>query len=380
LLVGAGPPADTDVDVYERSAATTSLVSQGSQSAVGVHFAHFRGASQDGTHVFFDSDDRLVSADMDSQADVYERTGGTTTSLVSAGLSGGNGPLPAGFDGASADGARVFFHTDESLLGEDPDVYTDVYERYRGQTTLISKGPGGPYYTDYAGASALGNLVFFHTLEPLLGSDTDTYEDVYQTKPSYSLPQSAPSLDFALVPAFRQCGGGGNPVDSGHQAIATGSCVPVTPVSNLARVGATNTGAIHFTVAAGNFTITATDSDIQTPAGADYNPSPPGSADLKAVIRIRVTDRASCAGVGCSSLFEREATATEVDFGPIPIECTPNGSTSSAPGSDCNLSTSANSFSAGTVAAGRQTIVQAFRVRINDSANALFQQEGWFAP
>ena len=377
----ASADGDTDVDVYQRSSGTTSLVSVGTQTAGAGRFAHFRGASADGTKVFFDSDDRLLAADTDSQPDVYERTSGTTTSLLSVGLSGGNGPLPAGFDGASQDGARVFFHTDESLLAEDPDVYTDVYERYRGQTTLISRA-AGPYYSDFSGASQTGAVAFFHTLEPILGSDTDTYEDVYQAKASYELPGSAPSLDFALVPAFRQCGTGGNPVNAGHpwSPSATTSCSSTTPQSNLARVGTTNTGAIHLTAASGDFTITETNSDIQMPTGADYNPSPPGTADLKVIVRLRLTDRSSCAGTSCSAFYERYATLTDLDFGPVPIECTTNGSTATPPGSDCNLTTSANTFMAGAIASGRQTVVQAFRVRINDSANVLFQQEGYLAP
>ena len=55
-----------------------------------------------------------TAADTDSASDVYERAGGATT-LVSTGSTGGNGPQGAFFDGVSADGARVFFHTAERL-------------------------------------------------------------------------------------------------------------------------------------------------------------------------------------------------------------------------------------------------------------------------
>ena len=62
--------------------------------------------------VFFISYDPLTSGDTDSgRKDVYERSGGTVTLLST----GGNGPYGADFDGATPDGTHVYFHTDESL-------------------------------------------------------------------------------------------------------------------------------------------------------------------------------------------------------------------------------------------------------------------------
>ena len=63
--------------------------------------------------------------------------------LVSTGPAGGNGAADSEFGGASSDGARVFFDTDESLVSADTDTQLDVYERSGGQTTLISTGPTG---------------------------------------------------------------------------------------------------------------------------------------------------------------------------------------------------------------------------------------------
>ena len=62
-----------------------------------------------------------MSADTDTAIDVYERAGGQTT-LVSTGPTGGNGGVDANFGGASADGARVFFRTAESLVSADTDT------------------------------------------------------------------------------------------------------------------------------------------------------------------------------------------------------------------------------------------------------------------
>ena len=104
------------------------LVSTGPAGGNGAADAEFGGASSDGSRVFFHTNESLVSADTDAQLDVYERSGAQTT-LISTGPAGGNGAIAAGFTGASADGAHVFFATSESLVGADTDTRQDVYER-----------------------------------------------------------------------------------------------------------------------------------------------------------------------------------------------------------------------------------------------------------
>jgi Ca2+-binding RTX toxin-like protein len=64
--------------------------------------------------------------DTDARQDVYERSGGQTT-LVSTGPAGGNGAVDAFLAGASADTARVFLETEESLISADTDISQDVY-------------------------------------------------------------------------------------------------------------------------------------------------------------------------------------------------------------------------------------------------------------
>ena len=117
-----------------------------------------------------------MSADTDARDDVYERSGGQTT-LVSTGPAGGNGTNNAFFAGASADGGRVFFQTVEPLVSADTDTEFDVYERSGGQTTLVSTGPAGgngAFDAFFVDASADGSRVFFVTVESLVSADTDT--------------------------------------------------------------------------------------------------------------------------------------------------------------------------------------------------------------
>jgi hypothetical protein len=131
--------ADTDgsSDVYDRSGGTTTEVSVspiGGNSAID---SFYTGTSTDGSKVFFESYDKLTSDDTDSgRKDVYQRSGGTVT-LMST---GGNGPYGAVFDGATPDGTHVFFHTDESLAGTDTDGVADVYDHSGGTTTQVSAG------------------------------------------------------------------------------------------------------------------------------------------------------------------------------------------------------------------------------------------------
>jgi Tol biopolymer transport system component len=202
-------------------------------------------------------------------------------------------------------------------------------------------------------------------------------------------PQSASSLLVSLVPAFKQCGTGGNPSNAKHAPpLATASCNPPSPGSVLAAVGTSSQSSARMTVVPGDSNpnngnqadaaITANLTDIQSTAGGDYNPSPSG-ADLTMVTRLRFTDKAN--GFGGLS-----ATATEYDF-KVPIDCsaTPDPIT----GSICTANTTANALTPGLIQEQQQAVVQAFRVRIDDagangirgdSDDRIFMTQGVFTP
>ena len=169
------------MDIYERSGSTTTLLSTGPAGGNGAFNASFAANSADGTRVFFRTSEQLVSGDTDTTQDLYERFNGTTT-LMSTGPAGGNGAFQVIFSGISQDGSKVFFDTAESLVSGDTDGWRDVYQRSGGTTTLVSTGAlggNGPFDATYAGRSRDGARVFFHTDEPLEGSDVDTSQDVY---------------------------------------------------------------------------------------------------------------------------------------------------------------------------------------------------------
>ena len=140
----------------------------------------FKGASSDGSTVFFETDEQLVSGDTDSSIDIYERSGGITTQ-VSQGQINGNGAFGVSFARASSDGSRVFFRTDERLVDDDTDGgWADIYERSGGATTLVSAQGNGARDAFFGGASSDGSTAFFASGESLFSGDMDSSTDVYE--------------------------------------------------------------------------------------------------------------------------------------------------------------------------------------------------------
>ncbi len=161
---------------------TTDLVSVGPVGGNGPFEAEYEGVAADGSRVFFVTEESLLSADTDEAEDIYQRAGGVL-SLISVGPQGGDAELNASYVDSVADGSRVFFTTRESLVPEDGDEAADVYERVGSTTTLISTGPGGggePVDVSYAGSSADGGRVFFFTAEDLVKDDEDNSRDLYE--------------------------------------------------------------------------------------------------------------------------------------------------------------------------------------------------------
>jgi Tol biopolymer transport system component len=198
---------DTSVDVYVRdlTTETTSLVSAGGASCApacgnGAFGVSLRGISADGSHAYFTTAESLSGSDTDSAVDIYSRNlANGTTSLVSEGavgcvpVCGNSGAVPV-FQGSSEDGSRVFFTTDEPLVGSDENTATDIYARDlpAGPTFLVSGGKAGTATASFAAASGDGAHVFFTTAEALVAEDEDEANDVYEwTGGKLSLVSSA---------------------------------------------------------------------------------------------------------------------------------------------------------------------------------------------
>jgi hypothetical protein len=159
--------------------------------------ANFVGASGDGEIVFFTTTEKLIPGDTDNRQDIYERSYDEAldryvTRLVSTGPTGGNHSYPVLFAGASADGTKAFFSTEEQLVGSDKDLSEDIYERNltAKTTTLVSAGDPSCLSSNCGNAEidvssspggviSSGGKVFFRSPEALDSSDGDAFLDIY---------------------------------------------------------------------------------------------------------------------------------------------------------------------------------------------------------
>ena len=177
---------DSAQDVYGWSGGNSAeLISIGPDGGNGSSTARYAKTSADGKAVYFLTTEKLDAADKDGEQDVYRNLEGTTT-LISVGEEGkGNGPFLASLDWVSLEGSpeRAVFSTSEPLVSEDADSEQDVYERSGGVTRLISTGsePSGPSFNAaFAGAAADGSKIFFVSSERLVTQDIDSSADVYR--------------------------------------------------------------------------------------------------------------------------------------------------------------------------------------------------------
>jgi hypothetical protein len=98
-----------------------------------------RAMSNNGSEIFFDTADPLVSRDGNKTLDVYEWHNGAI-SLISS----GEDPAPSYFLGMSPDATNTFFGTHAKLVPEDTDTYGDLYDARVCTTTdpCIKPPPG----------------------------------------------------------------------------------------------------------------------------------------------------------------------------------------------------------------------------------------------
>jgi Ca2+-binding RTX toxin-like protein len=167
-------------DVYERAGGITTLLSPGPTSG-GSGDVVVSAASADGKRVLMRSYQRMTAADTDSSIDVYERFAGATT-LISTAPGTGNSALDVTFSGASADGSTVVFATNEKMLASDTDTTADLYVRAGEVTKHVSTGPtalNSSLVPTFRSISTDGRRIAFTTAEALVVEDTNSFSDVY---------------------------------------------------------------------------------------------------------------------------------------------------------------------------------------------------------
>jgi hypothetical protein len=172
-VVGAVAILASMAGTAEADHSVTELVTPGTVTDVS-----FAGAAADGTPAFVVTQESLAAADQDSAADLYVPSGGSYKLLSDKQLAGPDGSQVVSFTGSSTDGVRVFFVTSEALTSDDGDFSIDVYTHSGSTTTLVSDraqpGPDEAKDVQFVGASADGSRVFFSTNEALAAEDGDS--------------------------------------------------------------------------------------------------------------------------------------------------------------------------------------------------------------
>lgn len=184
---------------------------------------------------------------------------------------------------------------------------------------------------------------------------------------------SATPLRVALVPSFRQTIGttqcqarGGAPSTHGAPLNFTSCDPPGYVPGTAARLGPGSSGFADLTVLEGDLVTAADEADVSVSlhasdvrdrqSGGDYLPSATGP-DVTLKLKLRVSDDANG-----SPAVER-GTITDFSFD-VPVSCT---ATAGIAGSTCDASTSADSVLPGMIREGKDTVIQAFRARLDDS-------------
>jgi hypothetical protein len=433
-------------DIYEYSPAGPVLISSKSDGSGGVGGdAGWRGISDDGQRIFFETREQLAAEDTDQETDVYERSGATTT-LVSTSATAGNAPTGSRFAGKSADGLRVFFMTSEAMIPEDTNGSTDVYERAGGVITQVSVGPsgsgataasvsrdgtrvlflspnqlvpedvdpnpdlferaGGKTYlvTDFTtdlinglhyvrGTPDLKHL-FFHTVGALLPPDQDTQLDLYVARvgpaAGYPRPKGASPMRVPLVPAFAACT---SPNRSHGAPLSFPSCAPPVQSSATLTVGTDDAngngqrsiGSVTLKAIPGDPATEIDDADVTIRLSitdvrvadtlADY------TGELQGRISIRLTDNGRSAPI-------TNPPQTIQDF-PLSFTAPCAATDLTTIGARCEVATAADALIPGMVREDHRNVWELGQVQVYDGGpdgdaetedNTVFARQGIFVP
>jgi hypothetical protein len=395
--------ADTDGvdDIYDHSNGTSKLVSTGplAQCPSSSCFGLYAGTSFDGTHAFFKTPEREVSADTDSCEDLYERFNNTTRLLTSGSTCGRWSTSVL----SSPDGSRIVFQTDDAVVPEDGDGgcrhpdnsiggCDDVYEQEAGVTTLVSKPmSGGGNYQENAsliGASQDLSAIGIQTEEALTSPSSSGWDYYISRLARYARPKGATPILLALVPAYRSCG---SPNRQHGPALAAGSCNPPVQRSTELTTGRDANfevkgmrGFLRLDTVAGDPATPADEANVRLDLSitdvrlmdhiSDY------TGELQARPLLRISDKDSTPG-------PVNATVQDTAF-PFTVPCAATAAT--AVGSTCAVLTTADAVLPDSVKELKRTIWQLERFELYDGGpdgvanttadNTLFANAGIFVP
>jgi Tol biopolymer transport system component len=193
-ILADAPPGVTSIYERDRTAGQTLLVSRQPGPAgtpfSGALTAH--GISTDGSRIVFSFEDPNTF-----EISIWMREGGTTTTQVA----------PPGvfttFRAMSEDGSRVFFTTDQSLDPGDTDASQDVYmfNADDDSLTLLSAGSGGTGTSEasFVDITRDGSRLYFLSPDQLDGSGVPNEPNLYERSTAGGAPVYVATLDPADV-------------------------------------------------------------------------------------------------------------------------------------------------------------------------------------
>jgi TolB protein len=203
-------------------------------------------------------------------------------------------------------------------------------------------------------------------------------------QPTYQIPKSASSIQTSLVPAFRQtinttqCSArGGTPTTHGAPDIPGGStpqdlsCSPPAFLPGTrAAIGIQAVGTATITVVPGNLATVADEADDNlvmsltdvragSATGPDYLPVAEPFSDITVIGKLRITDTHN------GSSLTTPATVEDLEPVYVPVNCLATADPKI--GSNCSITTSADTLLPGMIKEGKNQVIDLFRIRVKDS-------------
>jgi hypothetical protein len=187
-FAGISPGVPTQVMVFDRQTAATTLISHDETGEPGKLSSRWPSISADGSFVAFESDGPLVSTDQNGQTDVYRWSGASNQNTqVSVGATGGQSDGPSRQPSISGDGRLLAFSTTATNLSLDQGLSPNISQVFvrdvdLERSTLVSVGTNGAGIAS-SGSPAIsqdGRVVAFESdAFNLVAGDTNGQTDVF---------------------------------------------------------------------------------------------------------------------------------------------------------------------------------------------------------
>jgi hypothetical protein len=199
---------------------------------------------------------------------------------------------------------------------------------------------------------------------------------------TYPRPKGATPMRISLVPANKQC----TAPNSTHGApLAYGSCAPPQLTSGHLTTGTPDSNGLPVRMQA-SMVLNVVPGDVKIDANVNQvmnKDLSPYTGALRASLPVRITDKDNTPSPGGPGA----GTTRPFEYG-FDVPCTPDPDP--LLGSNCSLSTTADTLVPGTIGAGLRTIWQIGRVRVDDAGpdgnpdttadNSPFVVQGVFVP